>query len=204
MAVSFSRQTYRPGSAGVPFIKTVIAAFDPDTGRELPFGEEGEICIQAPSAMLGYVNAPEETAAILKRHDAGKLWVHSGDLGYMDEDGFLFVSGRMKRYFVYVHDGVHKKIFSLDIEKVLLRHPAVENCAVVPVANPGTIQAPVAFVIRKEGAGEAEDVEASLREFAARQLEGGYLPVKYFFVEKFPLTRIGKVDYRALEREANL
>lgn len=203
VAVSFSRRTYRPGSAGVPFVKTVIAAFDPETGKELPFGQEGEICIQAPSAMLGYINAPEETEAILQRHDDGKLWVHSGDLGYMDEDGFLFVSGRMKRYFMYVHDGVHKKIFSLDIERVLLRHPAVDNCAVVPILNPETMQVPVAYVICKEGAGEAGKVEAELRKIAERCLEGGYLPVKYIFIEKFPLTRIGKVDYRELERRAN-
>lgn len=203
VAVSFSRRTYRPGSAGVPFVKTVIAAFDPNTGKELPFGVEGEICIQAPSAMLGYVNAPEETAAILQRHSDGKLWVHSGDLGYIDEDGFLFVSGRMKRYFVFVHGGVHKKIFSLDIEKVLLQHPAVENCAVVPVSDPETIQAPAAYIIRKNDVGTTDAVEASLRDFSACHLEEGYLPVKYIFVEKFPMTRIGKVDYRTLERDIN-
>lgn len=203
VAVSFSRRTYRVGSAGVPFIKTVIAAFNPDTKKEMPFGQVGEICIQAPSAMLGYVNAPEETAEILQRHEDGKLWVHSGDLGYVDEDGFLFVSGRMKRYFMYVHDGVHKKVFSLDIEKVLLQHPAVDNCAVVPISNSETMQVPVAYVILKEGVSDAEKMEIELRKLAEQNLEGDYLPVKYYFVEKFPLTRIGKVDYRALEREAN-
>lgn len=203
VAVSFSRRTYRPGSSGVPFVKTIIAAFDPDTNKELPFGEEGEICIQAPSTMLGYVNAPNETAAILQRHNDGKLWVHSGDLGYIDEDGFLFISGRMKRYFMYVHDGVHKKIFSLDIEKVILQCPMVDNCAVVPIANEETLQVPVAYVILKKDAFATSEVEMELRSFIEERLDGGYRPVQYFFVEKFPLTRIGKVDYRALEQKAN-
>ena len=112
---------------------------------------------------------------------------------------FVFISGRLKRFFAYADNGVHKKIFSLDIEKVLLRHHAVENCAVVPIPDRKTLEAPVAYVILK---GNAADSQAEVQAYGAEHLSGGYRPVKYYFVDKFPLTKIGKVDYRTLEAQA--
>lgn len=195
------RHIYEFNSVGAPFLKTVISAFDVDTGKELTYGEVGEICIHTPSMMIGYLNAPEETANIIRLHEDGLKWVHSGDLGYVTEDGFVHISGRLKRYMLYIQNGVAKKIFSLDIEKVLLAHPQVENCAVVPVPHEETEQAPAAFVILKQGV-SVESVEKALKSYAEEKLEPAYCPIKYYFVEKFPLTKVGKVDYLALEQMA--
>ena len=152
--------------------------------------------------MMGYVQNPEETSNILRRHDDGLLWVHTGDLGYVSEDGFVFISGRLKRYITYVSDGVHKKVFSLDIERVLLQHPTIEKCSVVPVANSETAQAPVAFIILREGVVLKSDLENKLHSYSEENLPREYRPVRYLFVDKFPLTKVGKVDYLALEKEA--
>lgn len=190
------------GSVGMPFVKNVIAAFDTETGQELRYGVRGEICIQTPSMMLGYINNPEETNNIIKRHEDGQLWVHSGDLGYISEDGFVHISGRLKRYMLYIANGVQKKIFSLDIEKVLLEHPYVDNCAVVPIADSVTVQKPVAFIILKKDAPHEVNIENEFSAYAEKNLQDGYKPVKYIFVDRFPLTKVGKVNYFALEKEA--
>ncbi len=202
ITLSFSEGAHRIGSIGVPFVKVIIAAFDPDTCEELPYGERGELCFCTPSMMIGYLNNEEETRNVIRLHEDGKYWVHSGDLGYVDKDGFIFVSGRIKRFFAHVENGVHKKIFSLDIEKVLLQHPYVANCAVVPIADPKTVQVPVAYVLLKKEYRGKPDMEASLNAYSQERLSASYRPVKYFFVDHFPLTKIGKIDYRALEKEA--
>ena len=193
---------YKKGSAGIPFAQNIITAFDEDTGKEQKCGQEGEICIQTPSMMLGYVNNQEETDTIIQRHDDGQIWVHSGDLGYIDEDGFVHISGRLKRYFPYVKDNVYKKVFSVDVEKVLLNHPKVDNCAVVSMPDERTLRAPVAYVILKEGFLPTPDLEAEFVTYGQENLADSHRPVKYIFVDKFPLTKLGKVDYRTLEQEA--
>ena len=201
VSTSFSPHAHRLGSVGVPFVKSIISVFDSETGKELQYGQEGEICIQTPSMMLGYVNNQEETDNIIRQHDDGKLWVHSGDLGYIDEDGFIFVSGRLKRFFLHIENGIHKKIFSLDIEKVFLQHPKVDNCVVIPKNDENTHQVPVAYVILKEEYRSETGIETKLQTYAEKHLTEDYRPIKYIFRDKFPLTKIGKVDYRALEKE---
>lgn len=188
------------GSVGIPLLKIIISIFDPNTGEELKYGQEGEVCIHAPSMMLGYVNNKEETDNIIRTHKDGLRWVHSGDLGYMDEDGFIYISGRLKRYFLYINEGIQKKIFSLDIEKVLIKHPYIDNCAVVPMDDSITCQVPVAYVIFKKEYRFSKQYEEEFIKYAEENLTGGYRPVKYFFVESFPLTAIGKVDYKELEK----
>ena len=190
------------GSVGIPFVKNIISTFDTETGQELRYGERVEICIQTPSMMLGYVNNPEETNNIIRKHEDGQLWVHSGDLGYVTEDGFVHISGRLKRYMMYIANGLHKKIFSLDIEKVLLEHPYVDNCAVVPIADNDTFQKPVAFIILKKDMPYDINIENEFEAYAEKNLQDGYKPVKYFFVYGFPLTKVGKIDYLALEKAA--
>lgn len=196
------KYAHKFGSVGMPFVKNVIAAFDTETGQELRYGERGEICIQTPSMMLGYVNNLEETNNIIKEHEDGKLWVHSGDLGYITEDGFVHISGRLKRYMMYIANGLHKKIFSLDIEKVLLEHPYVDNCAVVPIADNVTFQKPVAFIILKKNILHDKNLKNEFQSYTVKNLQEEYRPIKFIFTNKFPLTKVGKVDYLALEKMA--
>lgn len=193
---------YKFGSVGIPYAKNIIAAFDTDTMEELTYGHEGELCIQAPSIMLEYINNPEETNNVIRRHKDGEIWVHTGDLGYVDEEGFIYISGRVKRYYSYVVNETHKKVFVLDVEKVLLQNPMIENCAVVPVRNEKTLQAPVAYVILKKEYTALGNLKEQLVEYGKKHLTVIQQPIEYYFVEKFPLTKIGKVDYRTLEKEA--
>lgn len=196
------RYAHEMGSVGIPFVKNIISAFDIETGKEMQYGQKGEICIQTPSIMLGYVNDQEETDHILRKHEDGKYWVHSGDLGYISENGFVHISGRLKRYLMYIANGLHKKIFSLDIEKVILEHPVVNNCAVVPINDAETFQAPVAFIMLKKDILADERIKNQLKLYVGNNLADGYRPVKYIFMDKFPLTKAGKIDYITLEKEA--
>lgn len=193
-------QIYEFGSVGAPFVKNIISAFDVDSGKELQYGQEGEICIQTPSMMIGYLKNEEETNNIIRRHDDGLLWVHSGDLGYVSENGFIHISGRLKRYILTFYNGVAKKVFSLDIEKKLIENPLVEKCVAVPYDSEEFNQVPVAFIILSKGVEANRETEKALRKYADENMEDIYRPARYFFVDSFPHTKVGKIDYRTLEK----
>lgn len=197
------RYAHELGSVGIPFVKNIISAFDEETGQELKYGQRGEICIHTPSMMMGYIGNQEENQRVIKKHDDGLLWVHSGDLGYVTEDGFVHIDGRSKRYMLHLAQGVIKKIFSLDIEKVLMLHPEVDSCAVVPMAGPAESQVPAAVIVLKGGRQAGQETEREFAVYAEKNLADGYRPARYFFLDKLPLTKIGKVDYLKLEEMAN-
>lgn len=199
VAINF-KNVHCLGSVGVPFCKNIIAAFDLESGEELRYGEEGEICIFTPSLMNGYVSGENEMVHI---HQDGHKWLHSGDLGYISEDGFVFITGRIKRYFLYMANGEAIKVFSADIEKVLLTHPLIENCAIVPIAHKSKNQVAKAYVKLKERNSNIADVERTLRQFCFDNLSERFRPEEYEFVQSYPLTKIGKIDYRTLESQAN-
>ena len=190
---------YEFGSVGVPFIKNIISAFDVDSGKELPYGQEGEICIHTPSMMLGYLNNQTETDNIIKKHDDGLLWVHSGDLGYISENGFVHISGRLKRYCLTFYNGVAKKVFSLDVEKKMIQCPFVENCVAVPINHKDYNQVHAAYVILAKGVEANTETEAALYKYANENMDFVYRPFKFIFVNQYPRTKVGKIDYRALE-----
>ncbi len=198
VSVVFNNAMYKVGSVGIPFSHTIISIFDTETGEEVKYGQQGEICISGPNVMRGYYNNPEETAKVLKVHKDGKVWIHSGDLGHMDEDGFLFIDGRIKRMIIN-HDGF--KIFAPEIEKVLSKHESVGKCCVVsaPDTQYKTGQIAVAFVIQKQGCAVTEE---ALRELCKKELPDYYMPGKFIFTEQFPYTSAAKVDYRKLEEMA--
>ena len=193
------KRAYESDSVGVPFVKNVVAVCDIDTGAELKYGEQGEICVCAPSMMIGYLNNQEETDNIIKKHQDGRLYIHTGDIGFISENGFIHISGRLKRYLLCIKNGVQKKIFSLDIERVLNKCPIVKKCVVVPVDDAQFNQVPVAFVILKKAEHDQLRAKEELKNYCAGKLEAIYCPVDYRFVNSFPKTRVGKIDYRSLE-----
>lgn len=196
----YSRACNKLGSVGIPLPKTTVSIFDTETGEEVPCGNQGEICISGPTVMLGYYKNPEETERVLKLHADGRIWMHSGDVGHMDEDGCLFIDGRIKRMLID-HHGF--KIFAPAIETTLQRVPGVEKSCVVGIKDRDyeSGQVPVAFIVKNGTV--AEDVLLdTLKERCQAELPEYFIPAKYFFVKSLPYTSAAKVDYRVLEKEA--
>ena len=189
------------GSVGIPLVNTVVSVFEPGTENELPIGERGEICISGPAVMKGYYNKPDETAMLLHRHADGKLWAHTGDIGYMDEDGFVFLNSRIKRLIIR-HDGF--KVFPSMIENVISRHPAVQQCSVVGCTDRDHVQGRLPFVyvvLEPEADKKKRQIQRELRQLCREELPEYVQPVGYKFISEMPFTPIGKVDYRKLEEE---
>lgn len=187
------------GSVGIPFTHTVISIFDVENGEELMYNQQGEVCITGPNTMLGYYKNPKATAEIIVRHKDGLDWVHSGDIGYMTEDGMLFIVDRIKRMIVR-HDGF--KVFPSMIEKTIASHEAVQSCCVVGIPDKEHSQGklPAAHVVlAPEFSGQKSDVQQQLTALCQKELPEYAQPVDYVFRDNLPLTSIGKVDYRALE-----
>lgn len=190
----------KPGSAGIPFAQTIVAAFEPETDKELPIGKSGEMCICTPTMMAGYYGKQEETDKIIKKHSDGRMWIHSGDLGYVDEDGCIYINGRLKRMIIRF-DGF--KVFPPFIEDIVSTHEAVETCCAVGIPDKEHVQGylPIVFVVLKAGC-NADVVRKELFALCQRELPEYMQPVDFVFIDKMPLTPIGKVDYRALEKVA--
>ena len=191
----------KPGSVGIPMVNTVVAAFEPGTDQELPIGQRGELCISGPCLMKGYYNKPEETAILLRRHPDGRVWAHTGDMGYLDEDGFVFLDSRIKRMIIR-HDGF--KVFPSMIENVVSRHPAVHQCSVVGCADKDHTQGRLPFVyivLKADTTAKKKQVIRELERMCAEELPEDVQPVAYKFISSMPMTPVGKVDYRQLEAD---
>ena len=180
------------GSVGIPLLKMTIAIFEPGTEREVPYRTEGEICFSGPNVMKGYYNNIEQTKEILREHKDGKLWIHSGDIGMMDEDGFLYVIDRIKRI-IDTKDG--RKILPSKVEKVIREMPGVSKCVVVS-GNLDRGYVLRAFVVLEDENLKINKIKRDLEE----QLPKWMLPVLVEQISDLPLTPVGKVDYLALEK----
>lgn len=194
-----SIRAHKYGSVGIPLCKNVVSAFDINDNSEKKYNQEGEICILTPSVMNGYLNMPEETDNIIRVHSDGLSWVHTGDFGYVDEDGFIFISGRLKRFFLYKRVGFVKKVFCLEIEKILMQNKNIENCAVVPIPDENHQQVAKAYIKIKNEAETTFDIIRSDLEQRFSAEDESLRPVEYSKVDVFPLTSIGKIDYKKLE-----
>jgi len=202
VAACTSNETNDLGSVGIPFPQTIISIFDTETGKELGYNQNGEICITGPNTMLGYFKNETETNKILKKHDDGKIWVHSGDIGYMTEEGKLYIVDRIKRMIVR-HDGF--KLFPNIIEDVIASHPAVANCKVIGISDVEHSQGklPKACIILKDGQLLNEmQIRDEIILLCSEKLAEYSQPVEYEFRNSFPLTPIGKIDFLALELES--
>lgn len=187
------------GSVGIPFPQNVVAAYNNEEQRECKYYEVGEIIMQCGSMMIGYKDNEEETSNLFRTHPDGSKWIHTGDLGYVDEDGFLFIEGRMKRMIMTVIDGAVYKIFPSKVENELSQHKGVYASCVVK-ASDGANQVLKAFVIPEESyKGSFEDLVKELRAQCSRALPDNMRPVFYEKLKDFPRTAAGKVDYKAME-----
>ena len=198
-----SNETNELGSVGIPFPHSVIAIFDTETGKELPLTSNlndkqiGEVCITGPNVMLKYHNNEAETNKMKRVHEDGSVWIHSGDLGYMDEDGKLFIIGRSKDVIIR-HDGF--KIFPSFIEETIVQDEDVLDCKVVGTKDNDFVQGelPYAYVVLKDGA-SVNDVLDRLSLICEARLQEYSLPVGFEAVEEFPCTNIGKIDVQKLK-----
>ena len=190
---------FRSLSVGYPLLTNVISIFKPDTTEELTYGEEGEICMTGPAVMMGYLNNPEETANVLRVHPDGQVWIHSGDVGVMDEDGYIFIKGRIKRM-ITMFDG--HKVFPTQLENTIGKHQGVVSCAVVGVQDPSKNQGqmPVGIIKIKDGL-DAEQVIQEVTETIQKEVEVRSWLSDLITVEDMPHTGMGKIDYKKLAED---
>lgn len=195
---TLSNECNKLGSVGIPLPLNSFGIFEPGTENELLTGETGEICICAPTSMLGYYQNDEETKKVLKTHSDGKTWIHSEDLGYVDEDGFLYHLGRIKRMIVRP-DG--HNVFPSAIENLLLTVDEVKDCVVVGVNSETETkgQYPKAAIVLKDDSIDKELLIAKLDNLCNETFPERDVPYYYEFLDSLPLTLVGKVDYRHIE-----
>jgi long-chain acyl-CoA synthetase len=184
----------RAGSVGVPLPDTLVTIRDPDSGHELPPGQAGEICVSGPAVMLGYLNDPAATAEALRRHADGRVWLHTGDIGRQDEDGFFYFIGRRKR--MIKSSGFN--VFPGQVEQVLCTHPAVAEAHVVGIPDESRGQRVKAYVVLRVPGSATPELAAELIEHCRTQLIRWSCPREIEFRSELPRNRVGKVDQRAL------
>lgn len=187
------------GSVGIPLPQIQCKIVNPGTFQELGYLEEGEICFSGPTLMLGYYGKEEATEKIMRVHNDGVTWLHMGDLGYMTEDGILFVTGRLKRIMITKGmDGIATKLYPERIEKVIEKIPEVSACCVVGIADDVRVNVPKAYV-EANGDVKKEEIETNIREWCRSELPEYMQPEEIEFVKEMPRTSRGKIDYRAME-----
>lgn len=187
----------REGSVGVPLSSMSVKIIEPNTINEVPVGEDGEICVNGPTLMLGYLDEPEETAQVLRKHKDGKIWLHTGDMGYMDKDGFLYFRLRIKRMVKVSGIGV----FPPEIEHCLDAHPAVKASCAIGVPDAYKINVIKAFIIPEEGYQANPELEEDIKEYCKGRINSWSCPQFIEFRKEFPLTKVGKIAYTKLEAE---
>ena len=189
--------TYREGSIGIPLSDTYYSIVNPNNDTELPYGEEGEICICGPTVMKGYLNNAEETASTLRRHEDGNLWLHTGDLGYMDEDGFVYYKQRMKRLIIV--SGIN--VYPSQVENAIDAHPDVLLSCAVGIPDPYKMHVVKAFVVLRQGVEPSDKIKEEIIENCKKNVSRYGVPREIEFRTELPKTLVGKVAYRVLEEE---
>ena len=191
---------YRKNTLGIPLCKTIVKVVDTETGQELSYGEVGELCFHTPSQMKEYYQNPKETAETVRQHEDGMKWIHTGDLGWVDRDGFVHFKGRMKRiYMTQGEDGTLYKIFPARTEMVLMELGNVKKCAVTVRMEGKLVKEQIAYLVLDKKA-EKENVLKTVRTHCRKMLPSHSVPGKYIILDEIPLTQSGKTDYRALEK----
>lgn len=196
-AVCVSPEKHKSGSVGIPLPDNLIKICEPNSQNQISYGQTGEICIYGPSLMNGYLNNIEETNQVLRKHSDGRVWLHTGDLGYIDEDGFLFFVQRIKR--IIISSGYN--IYPTQIETAFNSHKCVDSSCAIGIPDPYKGQKIKVFIKLNEDAPETEETKKFLIEYAKKHIAKYALPEIIEFRKNLPTTLIGKVDYKVLEEE---
>jgi long-chain acyl-CoA synthetase len=188
---------YREGSMGVPFPDMLAKVVTQETTEEAPIGEEGELCIHGPAVMMGYLDNPEETEKTLKVHDDGRIWLHTGDIASMDEDGFFYFKLRLKR--MIKSSGMN--VYPAQVEDVLYKHPAVLEACVIGVPDESQVERVKGFVVLKDPLKTGSNMEIELINHCRNHLIKWSCPREIEFRDELPKTLVGKVAFNVLEKE---
>ncbi|MBN2256044.1 MAG: AMP-binding protein [Deltaproteobacteria bacterium] len=188
---------YREGSMGIPFPDMMAKIIKAGTTEEADIGEEGELCLHGPAVMLGYLDNPEETAKVLKIHDDGRQWLHTGDIAAMDGDGFFYFKLRLKR--MIKSSGMN--VYPTQVEDVLYRHPAVQDACVIGVPDESQVERVKAFVVLKDQGKSGSDMELELINYCRGHLIKWSCPREIEFRPELPKTLVGKIAFNVLEQE---
>ena len=186
---------HKEGSIGLPFPDTYIKIVSPGTDYELPYGQEGEILLAGPTVMKEYMNHPQETAMTLQTHSDGLTWVYTGDLGIMDEQGFVFFKGRAKR--MIITSGYN--VYPAQVENILDAHEKVQMSCVIGIPDPLKMQKVKAYVKLVPGVVPNEATKQEIMEHCRKHVAKYAMPYDIEFREEMPKTLVGKVAYRILE-----
>ena len=181
---------------GIPNPDNIIKICDPETNEELPAGTVGEICVNAPTVMMGYLNEPEETANALRQHKDGVTWLHTGDLGFVDEGGVLHFTSRLKR--MIISNGYN--IYPTELENIINKCRYVASSVVVGVKDKVRQEAPKAVIVLKKGVQRTAEVEKEIADFCKQHIAKNAQPTEIEFTDALPTTKIGKVNYREFEK----
>ncbi len=188
----------RSGSIGVPFPDTYYKIVKPGTTEECDPNTEGEICVSGPTVMLGYMDNPEETANTLRQHGDGRIWLHTGDLGHMDEDGFVYFRQRLKR--MIITSGYN--VYPSQLENIIDAHEKVLLSCVIGIKDQYRGQKVKAYVVPMPGTEPTEELKQEILAYCEKQVAKYAMPREIEFRSELPKTLVGKVAYRVLEEEA--
>ncbi len=188
----------RSGSIGVPFPDVYYKIVKPGTTEEVTPNTEGEICVSGPTVMLGYMDQPEETANTLRHHGDGRIWLHTGDLGRMDEDGFVYFRQRLKR--MIVTSGYN--VYPSQLENIIDHHEKVLLSCVIGIKDEYRGERIRAYVVPMPGVTPSEELKQEILDYCAQNVAKYACPRELVWRTELPKTLVGKVAYRVLEEEA--
>ncbi len=187
----------KSGCMGIPLSSNYVKIVVPGTHDEVKQGECGEICVTGPTLMAGYIDNEEENNKALQQHSDGYVWLHSGDMGYMDSDGVFFFRQRLKR--MIISSGYN--VYPDQIEEVIESHPAVLTCTVIGVPHKYKMEVPKAYIVLKNGHSASITIKQEIKELCKKNLSVFSIPKEFEFRKSLPNTLLGKVDYTKLKNE---
>lgn len=185
------------GTLGIPNPDMIVKIFEPNSDVEKSVGDVGEICITGPTLMMGYINEDEETKKTLVIHNDGRTWLHTGDLGYMDKDGFIFYTSRLKR--MIITNGYN--VYPIELEDIINKCKYVDTCTVVGIPHKIKSQTPKAVIVLKQGVENTMEIREEIRRYCYKNIAKYAVPTEYEFRDTLPKTAVGKVAYRDLEKK---